>query len=103
MLMFMMLKVLIKQSLYGRSILIKVKPTFALSYLISQLERIPGLPAEILDPGLNRLRTTVRRLLDVLQGLIQQDVAARIRVLHDHFPEQQTLAAHAGALLNKWR
>jgi hypothetical protein len=39
----------------------------------------------------------------VLQGLIQQDVAARIRVLHDHFPEQQTLAAHAGALLNKCR
>ena len=43
--------------------------------LISQLERVPRFPAQVLDPGLGRLRRL--RLFDVAQSFVQQHVTRR--------------------------
>ena len=70
-------------------------------YLVSKLQRIPGLSAEVLNPGLDSFRRALGGLLDVLQSLVQKNVAAGIRTLDLDFPQQQILATHASVLLNR--
>ena len=60
--------------------------------LIAELEGVPGLAREVLDPGLNVLG--VVGLLNVLEGLIQEDVSAGVRVFQGDLPTEEALASH---------
>ena len=62
--------------------------------LVTQFERVPGLAAQVLDPGLNGLGGRVRGLPHVLQGLVEKDVAARLGALHDYLPVKKAFPAH---------